>query len=146
MSRRTEARYDKFRKSISPQTSRPFGSSLAGGPKMEVNAIFVFFDDTKKKDIHWHSHCVVDRPGHQKSAASEGSVGVAFFSAALLTKNIPRLSRVSLLSGEIYDRHRESREAPAIIRSSWMHDWRLARLRDSQDATKKIGNALSTLW
>lgn len=76
---------------------------------MEVNAIFVFFDDTKKKDIPWHSRCIVDRSGHQKSAASESSVGVAFFSAALLTKNIPRPSRVSLLSGEIYDRHRESR-------------------------------------
>lgn len=115
---------------------------------MEVNAIFVFSDDAKKRDIRWRGAVVASLIGPGIRSQKAPLARRFFFSAAPLTKNIPRRPRVSLLPSEIYNRHRESRglrNNSIVVDARWASGASTLRSDSRHAARKKINSALSIL-
>jgi len=96
--RRTEARYDKFRKSIPPRTSRPLGPFSREGPENGGKPRVRISDG-------------------QEIFAGEPPSRCDVFSAVPLTNNVPG---PSLYCPAEFTIDTETREALAIIRSSCM--------------------------
>lgn len=118
---RTEARHDKFRKSIPPQTSRPFGPSLAVGPQNggKRHLRTSRRRQKKKRDICWRGAVVASLTEHQKSVASEGYPWRGVFFGGPFNEEYLPVRRASLYCPAKFTIDTGSREAPAIIRARW---------------------------